>query len=136
MNGYGRKGTGFCDVFKSGDMRNLWVVGVFGLLLWTLSPTFAADNTKEAKIKTSAICNMCKLRIERNVVLSKGVKEAVLDVKSKILTVQFYPGKTNVKEIRETVSKIGYDADEVVAVQKAHDKLPKCCRKDAAPHVD
>ncbi len=117
-------------------MRNLGIVSVFGLFLLTLLPTFAADNTKEVKIKTSAICNMCKLRIERNVVLSKGVKEAVLDVKSKVLTVRFYPGKTHVKEIRETVSKIGYDADEVGAVQKAHDKLPKCCRKDAVPHVD
>ncbi len=110
---------------------------IFLLLLFLLSaPVLAADNTREVKIKTSAVCNMCKARLERNLGLSKGVKEAVLDVRSKVMTVRFHPGRTSPEELRSVISRTGYDADEIAAVQKAHDKLPRCCRKSAAPHQD
>lgn len=96
----------------------------------------AGVGSDEMKIKTSAICNMCKKRIERNVSLSKGIKEAVLDVPSKVLTVKYNGKKTTPAEIKKLVSSIGYDADEVPAVQEAHDKLPSCCKKTAKPHLD
>lgn len=93
-----------------------------------------ADGDKEIKIKTSAICEMCKARIERNLGLSKGVKESNLNLKDKVLTVKYNPGKTSPEAIKATIIGTGYDADEQVANQKAHDKLPSCCRKTATPH--
>lgn len=114
-------------------------IATFCLTLFLLMGTlvsFSTDGVKEVKLKTSAICNMCKARLERNVGLSKGVKEVALDVNSKVLTVKYNSAKTDVAEIKKTVSKIGYDADEVVAIQSAHDKLPKCCRKGAVAHKD
>lgn len=103
------------------------------LALVVSSQVFAASD-KEVKIKTSAICSMCKARIERNLGLSKGVKEASLDVKSKVVTVKYNEKKTDEAAIRSTISKTGYDADQVPAVQAAHDKLPSCCRKTAEKH--
>jgi mercuric ion binding protein len=93
-----------------------------------------ANSDKEVKIKTSAICGMCKTRIERNVGLSKGVKEVNLDGKTKVVTVVYNEKKTNEAAIRTVISKTGYDADKVPAVQAAHDKLPSCCQKTAAKH--
>ena len=93
-----------------------------------------ADGDKEIKIKTSAICEMCKARIERNLGLSKGVKESNLDLSNKVVTVKYNPSKTTPEAIKATIVKTGYDADEVTANQKAHDKLPSCCRKTAAAH--
>ncbi|MCF0073590.1 cation transporter [Dyadobacter sp. CY261] len=93
-----------------------------------------ADGSKEVKIKTSAICEMCKARIERNLGLSKGVKESNLDLSNKVVTVKYNPEKTTPEAIKATIINIGYDADELPASQKAHDKLPSCCRKTAAAH--
>jgi copper chaperone CopZ len=93
-----------------------------------------ADGDKEIKIKTSAICEMCKARIERNLGLSKGVKESNLDLSNKVVTVKYNPNKTTPEAIKATIINTGYDADEVTANQKAHDKLPSCCRKTAAAH--
>src|SRR5215217_6150034 len=93
-----------------------------------------ADGDKEIKIKTSAICEMCKARIERNLGLSKGVKESNLDLKDKVVTVKYNPNKTTPEAIKATIINTGYDADTQVANQKAHDKLPSCCRKTAAAH--
>ena len=93
-----------------------------------------AEGDKEIKIKTSAICEMCKARIERNLGLSKGVKESNLDLKDKVVTVKYNPNKTTPEAIKATIINTGYDADTQIANQKAHDKLPSCCRKTAAAH--
>jgi periplasmic mercuric ion binding protein len=98
---------------------------VFGMTAWT----FAEEKDKEVKIKTSAICEMCKDRIERNLSFEKGVKEAVLDVESKVVTVKYNPKKTDVSKIKANISKTGYDADELVAAEAGYNKLPSCCKK-------
>ncbi len=87
--------------------------------------------TAELKIKTSAVCDMCKERIEKYVAFEKGVKKSNLDVESKILTVTYNPQKTTPEKIRLAVSKSGYDADDVPADKKAYKKLDACCKKGA-----
>lgn len=106
------------------------------LFAFSLTASFAQSGDKVVKIKTSAICDMCKERLERNLGLSKGVKESNLNLDDMIMTVKYNPKKTDVASIKETIVKTGYDADGVVADQKAHDKLPKCCQKTAKPHKD
>jgi mercuric ion binding protein len=93
-----------------------------------------ADGDKVVKIKTTAVCEMCKARIERTLGLSKGIKESNLDLKDKVVTVKYNPNKTSPEAIRETIINTGYDADGQLANQKAHDKLPSCCKKTVAPH--
>ena len=91
-------------------------------------------NSAEIKIKTSAVCGMCKETIESNLVFEKGIKKSSLDVKVGILTVIYNPKKTTPEKIRLSVSKLGYDADEIPADEKAYNKLSSCCKKDNAPH--
>lgn len=87
--------------------------------------------TAELKVKTSAVCDMCKETIEKYVAFEKGVKKSNLDVESKMLTVTYNPTKTTPEKIRLAVSKSGYDADEVPANPKAYKKLAACCKKGA-----
>ncbi len=120
-------------------LRNLFLTALTSLFL--LGSVFATagpgdDKDKEVKFKTSAICGMCKARIERNLGFEKGVKEATLDVKSKIVTIRYNPNKTDVAKLKANVSKSGYDVDDVLADEKGYAKLPACCKKDAADHVD
>lgn len=86
------------------------------------------------EIKTSAICNMCKERIEHDMAFEKGVKSVELDNDTKILTITYKTSKTNKEKLRKAVTMIGYDADDMLADQKAHDKLPACCQKGVDPH--
>ena len=86
------------------------------------------------EIKTSAVCKMCKERLEHDMAFEKGVKSVELDNETKVLTITYKTNKTNKEELKKAITKIGYDADEMVADQKAHDRLPDCCQKDVEPH--
>ena len=90
--------------------------------------------TDTIEIKTSAVCGMCKDRIEGCLAFEKGVKSASLDVETKIVTITYNPAKTSPAQLRKTLSKLGYDADTIPANQAAYSKLPACCKKDAPRH--
>ncbi|RIV25087.1 heavy-metal-associated domain-containing protein [Fibrisoma montanum] len=92
------------------------------------------DKEKEIKIKTSAVCGMCKARIERNLSFEKGVKNAALDVKSKVVTITYNPKKTDVAKLKANIVKTGYDADELPADEVGYNKLPSCCKKGGMDH--
>ena len=102
---------------------------VIGMLMIISASKVSAQSTAEIKIKTSATCDMCKETIEKNLAFEKGIKESVLDVNSKIVTVTYNPEKTSPEKIRLAISKIGYDADDVPADPKGFKKLDECCKK-------
>ena len=91
-------------------------------------------NYEEVQIQTSAVCGMCKERIETNIAYEKGVKKVELDDSTKIVTIGFDPRKTNPDQLRTAISKIGYDADGVAADPVAYGKLPACCKKGNKEH--
>ena len=108
---------------------------MFALMMFGLSHLAVAQSeTAEVKIKTSAVCEMCKKTIERDLSYEKGVLSSDLEVSSKMLTVKYDPKKTNPKKIKKAVTKIGYDADDLPAEAKAYNKLPECCKKDKGTH--
>lgn len=96
----------------------------------------AKDKKKieEVKIKTSAICGMCKERIESNIKFEKGVTFVELDNETKVATIKYRTKKTNPDKLRQAISKLGHDADDVMADKKAYAKLPACCKKGVDPH--
>ena len=102
------------------------------LMIAAISTNSCGQKSKkfqEVKIKTSAVCSMCKDRIEKAMAYEKGVKSAGLDIDTKILTVVYNSKKTNPDKLRDAVTRIGYDADEKTADPKAYEKLPACCKK-------
>ncbi|MCA8829322.1 heavy-metal-associated domain-containing protein [Hymenobacter pini] len=110
-------------------------------LLLTSAASFAQQTTPKAKtgtetlaLKTSAVCDMCKARLEKSLAYEKGVESAKLDVPSKVLTVTYRPDKTTPAALRTAVQKTGYDADEVTADARAYDRLPDCCKKTNSTH--
>lgn len=112
--------------------KSLKITGITIMLLFFNSIVFAQKaDLAEIKIKTSAICTMCKETIENALAFEKGVKKSVLDVESKIVTVTYNPEKTTPEKIRLAISKAGYDADDVAANAKAYKKLDACCKKGA-----
>jgi copper chaperone CopZ len=118
------------------NMKTIRIAMIAGLILIISGIGFgqAAKGTSELKIKSSVVCGMCKDRVEGGLVYEKGVKEVTVDLEKKEITVKYNPAKTTPDEIRTALSKLGYDADEVKADPKAYQKLPACCKKDAAAH--
>lgn len=91
--------------------------------------------TEQVKLKTSAVCDMCKTRLEKALAYEKGVQAAVLDVPSQVLTVTYRPAKTTPAALRTAVQRTGYDADSQPADTRAYDRLPDCCKKTNAVHT-
>lgn len=106
---------------------------LFVLLISTL--TVLADTPKTVKIKTSANCEMCKARLEKNVAFVKGVKDVNLDLADKVMTVSYNPKKVTVDKIKKAITDTGYDADELQKNEESHSKLPSCCQKKAGAMV-
>jgi copper chaperone CopZ len=94
----------------------------------------AQKKVEEVKIQTSAQCEDCKERIEKELVYTKGVKSVDLDLETKIVTVSYRTDKTDADKLRKAIAGVGYDADDVKADPKAYDKLPACCKKGGHDH--
>ncbi|MEM7571901.1 MAG: heavy metal-associated domain-containing protein [Bacteroidota bacterium] len=92
----------------------------------------APGRTKRAVIKTSAVCEMCKLTIERAVYELEGIKRAELDIVSRNLRVRYDADLLTVDDIRQAVVMAGYRADDVPANKDAFDALPSCCQAEGA----
>lgn len=87
------------------------------------------SNIVSAKIVTSAECDQCKERIENAVNKIDGVTFSNLDVDTKVLTIKYHKDFANLDAIRKTISRVGYDADDVPANKRSYSRLPKCCQK-------
>jgi periplasmic mercuric ion binding protein len=107
------------------------ITGIIAIVMILTVKTSNAQEatTAELKVKTSAVCGMCKETIEKNLAFEKGIKKSVLDVDSKIVTVTYNPQKITPEKIRMAIAKSGYDADDVTADAKAYKKLDDCCKK-------
>jgi periplasmic mercuric ion binding protein len=94
-----------------------------------LAFSFKQDaKTQLVTIKTSAECGECKDRIESKLNYTKGIVFSELDYKTQVLTVKFKPTKITLQQIKQIVSDLGYDADEVKANVDAQKALPSCCQ--------
>ena len=92
----------------------------------------AKKGTEIVQFKTSAVCDMCKARLEKSLAYEKGVQAANLNVASKVLTVTYNPAKTTPATLRTAIQKTGYDADTQTADARAYERLPECCKKETA----
>ncbi len=111
------------------------LAGLVAILILSATTLKAQDSTiTELKVKTSAVCGMCKETIEEALAFEKGVKKSNLDGKSQIVTVTYNSKKTTPEKIRLAISNAGYDADDLPANPKAYKKLSACCKKDRAIH--
>ena len=99
------------------------VIALFSIL------TINAWAQKETvQIKTSAQCEMCKEKIEEKMQFTKGVSFVNLNIESQVVTVTFKTKKNSVENIRKIISNLGYNADDVMANESAHNALPNCCQ--------
>ncbi|MDL2296454.1 heavy-metal-associated domain-containing protein [Bacteroidales bacterium OttesenSCG-928-B11] len=105
---------------------------ILTLLIAVIGITAFAQKSKSETvvIQTNGVCETCKKTFTENVPFFKGVTDFKYDVATAKMTVTYNPQKTTVAEIRQGVSKLGYNADDVKADPKAREKLPACCKTE------
>ncbi len=72
--------------------------------------SYGQKNISTVEILTNPHCHSCKEKIETELVYTKGIKDAVLNMDTKILTVSFKKNKISKKEILSIIEKLGYKA--------------------------
>jgi len=102
------------------------------MLLTIMMMLFSASIfAKEAITKTSFMvsgsCEMCKTRIEK-ATKTKGVKSAVWNEKTHILTIVYVPSKISVDQIKQNIASAGYDTDIFKSTVEDYNLLPQCCQ--------
>lgn len=103
------------------------IISLIAIML--ISFTGLKAQIKDAQIKTSGQCEHCKEMLEKNLRFEKGVKKVSFDVKSHIVSVKYEEAKTTIRNIQIAITKLGYDADSLLADPKAYEKLNACCKK-------
>lgn len=103
------------------------ILTIVAVLLMVFSVQAQKKNAK-LNIKVDGVCMMCKKRIEKAALNTKGVKFANWDVDSHQLTVIIDERKTNKKMVCESLANAGHDTKEVKAPQEVYDNLHGCCK--------
>lgn len=90
----------------------------------------AQEKKKNAKVllEVDGVCMMCKGRIEKAALNTKGVKYANWDVNSHELVVILDERKTSEDIVCTTLAKAGHDTKKIKATQEDYDNLHPCCK--------
>jgi len=105
-------------------MRNfLTLLAVFFLTLGV-----AQDKNAKASIEVDGVCGMCKERIEKAAIRTKGVKSAVWSVETHELRLIYDGRKTNLDSISKKIASVGHDTKLYTASDEAYNGIHACCK--------
>jgi len=89
---------------------------------------FSQNKNAKASLEVNGVCMMCKERIEKAAVKTKGVKSAIWNVKTHELKLIFDERKTDVNAIKKNIVAVGHDTMELKATEEAYNSVHACCR--------
>jgi copper chaperone CopZ len=90
--------------------------------------SFAQNKNAKTIIEVDGVCGMCKVRIEKAALGTKGVKSAVWSVETHQLNLIFDERKTNIKTISEKIAEAGHDNRLITATDEAYNSVHECCK--------
>jgi periplasmic mercuric ion binding protein len=125
----------FTKKSKINKMKTIKILFTAAVLLLTAAITNAqSDKTlrtigiKKQTIKVSGVCSMDKRQIENAAFTVQGVKSAVWDEYTHVLTVTYSVFNSNaVDNIQTKISLAGNDTDKYRADNNVYQNLPDCC---------
>lgn len=103
------------------------VLIVISFMLLGISAQAQKRNAK-VSIEVDGVCMMCKKRIEKAALNTKGVKFAVWDLKTHMLSLVIDERKTNVKTIQKKIASVGHDTKAIKATDEAYNSVDPCCK--------
>ena len=109
-------------------MRLTIIVALIALISGCATAKSGEPTKKVAFIQTNAQCGECKERLEGVLNFTSGIIYSDLNLDDKKIEVKYNTKKISLAEIKTIISEIGYNADEIKAVETAQNKLPTCCQ--------
>lgn len=92
------------------------------------SMTFGQNKNAKASLEVDGVCMMCKERIEKASIKTKGVKSAVWNVNTHELKLIYDERKTDLTTIQENIAAVGHDTKEIKATDEAYNSVHTCCK--------
>lgn len=105
-------------------MKKVFIV--LALLMTTV--TFAQNKNAKASLEVDGVCMMCKDRIEKAAIKTKGVKSAIWNVETHELKLIFDERKTNLESITKNIVAVGHDTKTMKATDEAYNSVHPCCK--------
>ena len=106
-------------------MKKVLVIIAFMLIGMS---TQAQKKNAKVSIEVDGVCMMCKKRIEKAALSTKGVKFAVWSVKTHMLSLIIDERKTSVKTIQKKMASVGHDTKTIKASDEAYNSVNPCCK--------
>ena len=105
-------------------MKNIITILIlcFGMI------AFSQNKNAKASMEVDGVCMMCKERIEKAAIRTKGVKSAVWSVDTHELKLIYDERKTNLKTIAQKLADVGHDTKEIKATEEAYNSVHPCCK--------
>jgi cation transport ATPase len=102
------------------------VIIVLVLLVSTVA--FAQNKNERASLEVDGVCLMCKDRIEKAAIRTKGVKSAIWNVDTHELKLIYDARKTNLDSISKKIVAVGHDTKTLKATEEAYNSVHPCCK--------
>lgn len=106
-------------------MKKIIIVSTIILMSISLQ---AQNKNAKTEIKVDGVCLMCKDRIEKAAISTKGVKSAVWNIETHQLSLIYDERKTSVETIEQNVANVGHDTENTTATTEVYDNLHPCCK--------
>ena len=90
--------------------------------------SFSQNKNAKASIEVDGVCMMCKTRIEKASLKTKGVKSAVWNVRTHELKLIFDENKTALDTIQKNIAAVGHDTKTLKATDDAYNSVHPCCK--------
>jgi len=90
--------------------------------------TFAQNKNERASLEVDGVCLMCKKRIEKASLNTKGVKSAIWNLETHELKLIFDERKTNLETIQKSIVAVGHDTKTLKATDEAYETVHPCCK--------
>ena len=97
-------------------------------LLLTGTTLFAQNKNAKGVMEVDGVCMMCKARIEKACLNTKGVKHAEWNVDTHELKLIYDERKTDIKAIEKQILAVGHDTKNAKASDEAYAKVHACCK--------
>jgi periplasmic mercuric ion binding protein len=97
-------------------------------ITFSLSSVF--DKSLQCIIHTNRVCDRCKLNLGRNIVFERGVKDVLVNVEKKLITIKYDASKNTPEKLKKYIVSIGFDADEIKADIYKREIIRDCCLMD------
>lgn|SRR5690606_6797857 len=105
-------------------MKKLILIAV--ILIETAA--FSQNKNAKASLEVNGVCSMCKVRIEKASLNTKGVKSANWDMETHELRLIYDARKTNLKTIEKNIVAAGHDTKNLKAADDVYKSINGCCQ--------